>query len=235
MLWSNENREAVKKEHNVTSFGDVGKVLGEKWKTVGAEEKNRYESKAAELKVQWQKEMAAWNAVHGDDESGTKTYFFDKFDRVYSFFKKKKNPNKKTPFILDGDKKKGKGTKGKRAKKDPNAPKGATNAYMMFSKEQREKLKNEGKKVSFGEAGKIIAEKWKSLAEDEKKPYQDAADKDKKRYEKEMDDWKKKGGKVEKPAAAKKSKKEESSSSSSSSSEDEKSTSSSEAEESDSE
>ena len=132
------------------------------------------------------------------------------------------------------DTKKGKGKgKGKRGKKEPGAPKGATNAYMVFSKEQRAKLKDEGKKPSFGEAGKLISERWKALSEDDKKPYQEAAEKDKKRHEKELEEFKKKGGgKAEKPAAAKKSKKE--SSSEASSSEEEKE-SSSEEEESESE
>lgn len=60
----------MKKENSNISFGEVGKVLGDKWKSVSADEKQRYEQKSAELKVQWQKDMAAWTAEHGDEESG---------------------------------------------------------------------------------------------------------------------------------------------------------------------
>jgi structure-specific recognition protein 1 len=70
ILWSNDNRDAVKKENSALSFGEVGKVLGEKWKNVSGDEKARYEQKSAELKLQWQKNMAAWTAEHGDEESG---------------------------------------------------------------------------------------------------------------------------------------------------------------------
>ena len=95
-------------------------------------------------------------------------------------------------YIIDSGKK-GKGKGKGRGKKEAGAPKGATNAFMVFSKEQREKFKAEGKKVTFAEAGKLIAERWKALSDDDKKPYQEAAEKDKKRHEK-ADSFKGRGG-----------------------------------------
>jgi HMG (high mobility group) box len=51
--------------------------------------------------------------------------------------------------------------KKKKAKKDPNAPKGAKSAYMFFVQENREKIKEESPDISFGEMGKALGEKWK--------------------------------------------------------------------------
>ncbi|KAF7727452.1 Non-histone chromosomal protein 6 [Apophysomyces ossiformis] len=78
----------------------------------------------------------------------------------------------------DDDKKK------KRAK-DPNAPKRGLSAYMFFSQENRQKVKDENKDASFGTIGKILGEKWKNMSDEEKKPYIEKAEADKKRYEEE--------------------------------------------------
>lgn len=75
---------------------------------------------------------------------------------------------------------------GKRGtKKDPNAPKRALSAYMFFANDQREVVRGENPTASFGQIGKLLGEKWKSLTESEKKPYEDKAAEDKKRYEEE--------------------------------------------------
>lgn len=68
-------------------------------------------------------------------------------------------------------------------KKDPNAPKRALSAYMFFANDQREVVRTENPSASFGQIGKLLGEKWKSLSESEKKPYEDKASEDKKRYE----------------------------------------------------
>lgn len=73
--------------------------------------------------------------------------------------------------------------------KDPNAPKRPLSAYMFFSQDWRERIKTENPEVSFGEIGRLLGLKWKSLAEDEKKPYEDMACRDKKRHETEKAEY----------------------------------------------
>ncbi|KAF9480627.1 HMG-box, partial [Pholiota conissans] len=73
----------------------------------------------------------------------------------------------------------------RKAKKDPNAPKRALSAYMFFSQDWRERIKNENPDAGFGEVGKLLGAKWKELDEDEKKPYIDQAAKDKERADEE--------------------------------------------------
>ncbi|KAK7055117.1 high mobility group box domain-containing protein, partial [Favolaschia claudopus] len=72
-----------------------------------------------------------------------------------------------------------------RGKKDPNAPKRALSAYMFFSQDWRERIKNENPEASFGEVGKLLGAKWKELDDEEKKPYVEQAAKDKERAEDE--------------------------------------------------
>ncbi|KAI8882466.1 high mobility group box, partial [Backusella circina FSU 941] len=75
--------------------------------------------------------------------------------------------------------------KKRRSKKDPNAPKRGLSAYMFFSQDQRATVKAENPDASFGQIGKILGEKWKSMDDNEKKPYTEKAEADKKRYEEE--------------------------------------------------
>ncbi|KAG9685744.1 hypothetical protein KCU81_g5452, partial [Aureobasidium melanogenum] len=74
---------------------------------------------------------------------------------------------------------------GGKKKKDPNAPKRGLSAYMFFANEQREKVREENPGIKFGDVGKILGEKWKSLNEKQKTPYEAKAAADKKRYEEE--------------------------------------------------
>jgi len=82
----------------------------------------------------------------------------------------------------DGDEK---GVK-KKKKKDPNAPKRATSAFMLYSSAMRPIIKKDKPDVKFGEMGKLIGEKWREVSSEEKKKYDAEVNKDKERYNKEM-------------------------------------------------
>ncbi|PWY84516.1 hypothetical protein BO94DRAFT_536071 [Aspergillus sclerotioniger CBS 115572] len=72
-----------------------------------------------------------------------------------------------------------------RRKKDPNAPKRGLSAYMFFANENREKVREENPGISFGQVGKMLGEKWKALSDGDRRPYEEKAAADKKRYEDE--------------------------------------------------
>ena len=52
----------VKTENPGIAFTDVAKVLGDKWKSVSAEDKKPYEEQAAEDKKRYEEQMAAYKA-----------------------------------------------------------------------------------------------------------------------------------------------------------------------------
>ncbi|KAJ3342298.1 Non-histone chromosomal protein 6 [Gonapodya sp. JEL0774] len=81
---------------------------------------------------------------------------------------------------------------GGRKKKDPNAPKKALTAYMLFAQEKRPEIKAANPDAGFGDMGKLVGAAWKNLSDAEKKKYQDKADVDKLRYERESGAAKKK-------------------------------------------
>lgn len=71
-------------------------------------------------------------------------------------------------------------------RRDPNAPKAVSNAYMIFCKSQRAELKAQNPDLPFGKIGAKLGEIWRQMTPDEKKPYEDRASVDRERYRKEM-------------------------------------------------
>jgi hypothetical protein len=76
---------------------------------------------------------------------------------------------------------KGKG----KAKRDPLAPKKNLSAFMLFSKENRSKIKDENPEADFGAIGRKVGEAWAKVTDKQKALYQKKAAKDKERYETE--------------------------------------------------
>jgi len=133
-----------------------------------------------------------------DDHSSSSESSDDPKDHKHKSDKRKKSNSKK-------DKKKSK----KRQKKDKNMPKRAMTAYIFFSNDHRDEVKKNNPEIKFGEVAKELSRMWKEAGPGEKKKYDERAQKDKQRYEKEMVDYK------AKHKSSKKSKKDESSSESS--------------------
>jgi len=92
------------------------------------------------------------------------------------------------------EKKSKKADKPKRAKKDKDAPKRGRSAYIFFCEDKRSEVKTHNPELGFGEVARELAELWKQLTDDDKKPYNAKADRDKKRYEKEKAAYEGKGG-----------------------------------------
>ncbi|KAF4594588.1 structure-specific recognition protein 1 [Ophiocordyceps camponoti-floridani] len=68
MFFANEQRENVREENPGISFGQVGKILGERWKALNEKQRAPYEAKAAADKKRYEDEKQAYNA-EADDSS----------------------------------------------------------------------------------------------------------------------------------------------------------------------
>lgn len=83
--------------------------------------------------------------------------------------------------------------KDKQAKKDPNKPKRPPSAFFVFLEEFRKTFKKENPNIKAVSAvGKAGGEKWKSMSQAEKAPYEAKAAKKKTEYEKLMNAYNKK-------------------------------------------
>jgi hypothetical protein len=72
------------------------------------------------------------------------------------------------------------------AEAGPKKPKKALSAFMIFSNENRARIKDAHPDASFGEIGKILGQEWNSMSESDKKPYAEKSQEDKDRYNEEM-------------------------------------------------
>ncbi|KAH8280556.1 hypothetical protein KR018_009801 [Drosophila ironensis] len=102
-------------------------------------------------------------------------------------------------------------TKKPTKKKDTGKPKRATTAFMLWLNDTREKIKRENPGIKVTEIAKKGGEMWKELKD--KTKWEEAAAKDKQRYQEEMRNYKPAAGGSdnEKPAKAAKKRKQEAS------------------------
>jgi structure-specific recognition protein 1 len=107
---------------------------------------------------------------------------------------KERAPAKKRRSVSKSPSRSKKSTKkgGSKKKKDPNAPKKALSAYMIFAQANRDKVKKENPDASFGELGKLLGKLWGKASKSDKAKYEAKANKDKERYEKEKAKYDKK-------------------------------------------
>ncbi|XP_062309919.1 high mobility group protein B3b [Osmerus eperlanus] len=95
--------------------------------------------------------------------------------------------------------------RGKKARKDPNAPKRPPSGFFLFCAEQRPNIKSQNPSFGIGDVAKKLGEMWNNLSDSSKQPYVAKANKLKDKYQKDMADYRgksKMGG-----ASASKSKK----------------------------
>ncbi|TPX43355.1 hypothetical protein CcCBS67573_g10459 [Chytriomyces confervae] len=76
-----------------------------------------------------------------------------------------------------------------KAKKDPNAPKKALSAYLLFANDNRARIREENPDASFGQIGKLLGAEWKEATEATKQKYSALQEKDKARYAKAMSSY----------------------------------------------
>jgi hypothetical protein len=72
-------------------------------------------------------------------------------------------------------------------RKDPAAPRAASNAYMIFCKEKRSAVSEQHPELSFGQVGSKLGETWRTMSAAEKKQFEDRAAADRDRYRKAME------------------------------------------------
>ena len=79
-------------------------------------------------------------------------------------------------------------------KKDPNAPKRPLSAFFLFCADERAGVKAINPSFSVGDVAKHLGERWNKVSADQKSKYEARAQQDKQRYEREMENYRNKGG-----------------------------------------
>ena len=80
-------------------------------------------------------------------------------------------------------------TRKTKKKKDPKHPKKSLNAYMFFTADNRQKIKDKNPDLTTTEIASKLGELWRNLSDKKKKPFETMAKDDKDRYEEEMKNY----------------------------------------------
>jgi len=203
MFFVKHNRADYHAKFPQLLFGDLSRKMASAWKALSEEEKKTYTDMHTQDKIRFEKEMKNYkkpessssSSGSSSSSSGSSSSSSSSSDdsseessEASGKNKKKKQSSKKKKSSKKN--KKGKPPK-KKAKTDPNAPKKATNAYVYFTKDNREKFKKEKADMKPADVTKELALKWKNLTDAERAPYLKSATEDKVRYEKELKEYEK--------------------------------------------
>ncbi|KAL5552367.1 hypothetical protein UlMin_002543 [Ulmus minor] len=177
VLWCKDQWNEIKKENPEAEFKEISIILGAKWKNVSAEEKKPYEEKyQAEKEAYLQimaKEKREAEAMKLLEEDNKQKTAMELLEQYLQFKKEAEKDNKKI-----------------KKEKDPLKPKQPMSAFFLFTNERRADLVAEKKSVT--EISKITGEEWKNMSEEQKRPYEEEAKKNKEKYMEEMGVYKQK-------------------------------------------
>lgn len=150
--------EAQRKElgDDGSKASETMKIIGAKWKELSAEKKEKYEGPARKQKETYQRLLSAYKLSAGYQE-------FQKKLHAYKIFETKKA-----------------------FKKDPNMPKKALSAYMLYINSIRQEITNDNPDLKMTELAPKMSAKWNALSQEEKIPWNDKAKSAKEAQEKKV-------------------------------------------------
>merc|ERR1711868_97410 len=159
----------IKKQKDLAKAKEVKQKTLEKEKKKKALEKEKKKKEKDRIKLKKEKEKA-------------KALAKAKKEKALKLSKKlQKEKEKAEKAVADGKKRK------RLMKKNPDAPKRGKSAYILYSIERRDIVKEAlGPDAKVQDIMKKVALDWRNLPEEEKKPWEDKSLADKTRYENEL-------------------------------------------------
>lgn len=94
--------------------------------------------------------------------------------------------------------------KTKKREKDPNKPKRPESSFLLWSKNQRQKLKESNKNMESKEIMKELGRMWKSLSDEEKESFDAISNDKKQKYKEQVEEYNKNNNIVKEKKVAKK-------------------------------
>mmetsp|Transcript_43562 Transcript_43562/g.92618 ORF Transcript_43562/g.92618 Transcript_43562/m.92618 type:complete len:384 (-) Transcript_43562:268-1419(-) len=170
LLYQNCMREQFKAQNPGMTFGQLAKYTSHMYKCLSLEEKNRWEAHAAQDKARYEAEMTTYVPPPGYDATGNLV----EDRRLNKKYMKKQ--------------------------KDPDQPKRARGSFVFFTFDMRPKVMEEYPGIKFVDMGVVLGERWRALPAAEKQKYEEMAQEDKQRFNKEMEEYSAKRVAAEPPA-----------------------------------
>jgi len=159
LLYQNAMRNQFKQENPGMTFGQLAKYTSCMYKNFTPEEKSTWVQRAEADKKRYDQQIVAYVPPPGHDARGN---------------------------VIEDQRPK---RRGKRNRKDPDAPKRASGAYVFFTNKMRPIIMKEFPGIKFVDMGRILGERWRALTPEEKVQYENIAADDKKRFQVEMQQY----------------------------------------------
>jgi len=202
LLFNRTTRNKIKNEHPDISVSEVSKRVGEAWKFLPEEKKNKFYEEAKRLRKDFdniqklakaQRESFRGKKINtaavglplgqnplSQSPQGSAQEVQDAANFGYLGYPQMGMP----PFPMTPLPK-----RRLRAPKDPTQPKHPSSAFLFFLREVRPQYTAKYPKNSLGPISKMISAAWKELSAEDKAKYAQKSEEDKKRYAIEMEMW----------------------------------------------
>mmetsp|Transcript_21745 Transcript_21745/g.37073 ORF Transcript_21745/g.37073 Transcript_21745/m.37073 type:complete len:190 (+) Transcript_21745:92-661(+) len=154
---SQQENQTDDNEKKPSMIGLIAKAIGQRWGEMTDDDKKPFQKQYEASKLEYAKKLEEWEALPDDQKE----------------------------FKADKKRKGGAKNEKSKKKKDPNAPKAASSAWMLFLAENREKKVD----IQPKELMKLMSIEWKGMSDAQKKKYVDMAAKDKLRYQAEKEKY----------------------------------------------
>mmetsp|Transcript_27852 Transcript_27852/g.66332 ORF Transcript_27852/g.66332 Transcript_27852/m.66332 type:complete len:296 (-) Transcript_27852:142-1029(-) len=154
MYFANHVRPIIGKAKPELTMTGISKEIGIKWKDLAEPDRKKFHTESENAKVTYEKEKSEYEAKVPED--------IRKQRLSKAQMKKRKILKKKS--------------------KDPNAPKKALSAFMIFSNKIREQVKTEKPELGFAELGREIANRWNVKTPEQKKEFEAISEEAKAKY-----------------------------------------------------
>eukprot|EP01098_Paradermamoeba_levis_P004630 TRINITY_DN1976_c0_g1_i1.p1 TRINITY_DN1976_c0_g1~~TRINITY_DN1976_c0_g1_i1.p1 ORF type:complete len:352 (-),score=81.76 TRINITY_DN1976_c0_g1_i1:298-1269(-) len=146
MLFSQDQRPVLRTESPDAKFGEIGKIIGNRWKNLREEERKPYVERSEKAKEAFNQEKS---------KLGLTSVRFSPsihFNQPYfnaRFVSQNKGAQERYPYL--------------------NKPKRPLSSFMLFTQKMRNSIVTEYPDAKGREVPKLLGEKWKNLSPDEKK------------------------------------------------------------------
>jgi len=202
LLFNRTTRNKIKNEHPDISVSEVSKRVGEAWKFLPEEEKNKFYEEAKRLRKDF-------DNIQKLAKAQRESFRGKKVNPINVGLPLGQSPLSQTPQDQSQEAQDpGFGYLGYpqamgmppfpmaplpkrrlRAPKDPSQPKHPSSAFLFFLREVRPQYTAKYPKNSLGPISKMISAAWKELSAEDKAKYMQKSEEDKKRYAIEMEMW----------------------------------------------
>jgi len=169
-------RKEVSEANPEMKITEIAKLIGQKWKETSDAAKKPFQEEAVRLKEAHKERMAEYQK--SDD--------FRAFEQKLVVWKHQQDAAKleaKLGPSSDGVASSRPKVVMPRKPKDPNAPKKALSAYLLYANSARDDVRAANPKMKMTEISKVIGAQWKALSEEEQKRWKGVAAKKKEEYQ----------------------------------------------------